>query len=312
MDKIVEALSKLLPQDKLGPVTEAIKQFLDEGHKTLETEYNQKLEEAYAQVNEDLKAETAKAEQGYQEAYAIIQDLRNRLDTQKIEFEQALEEGYEEAYQMLLAERGKNENIEVEMYDHYDQKLNQMKEYMIEKIDQFLQFKGHEIYEQARRDVVNDPRTVEHRVALDRIVDIVSDYISDDDFSAATNAKLEETRRKIEELEGHKKILEARNIRLSTDINRLNEQLRQTQSSLTESTQTVAQKEQQERVTKAKNATGRGEQITEGTKVIAEYNNTEKPAEKPEEKDTTLVEQFGGEDFFRQMQVLSGLKKDSE
>ena len=63
-----------------------------------------------------------------------------------------------------------------------------------------------------------------------------------------------------------------------------------------------------ERVEKAKKATGRGEKITEGTKVIAEHSET-KPV-KPEEKDTTLVEQFGGEDFFRQMQVLSGLKKD--
>lgn len=306
MDKIVEALSKLLPQEKLGPVTEAIKQFLEEAKVDLEAEFNQKLEEAYAQTNEELKSEKTTAEQGYQEAYAIIQDLRNRLETQKIEYEQALEEGYEEAYQMLLAERGKNENLEVDMYEQYDKKLAQMKEYMIDKVDQFLQYKGKEIYEQARRDIVNDPRTVEHRVALDKIVDIVSDYISDDDFSAVTNSKLEEQRRKVEELEGVKKILEARNIRLSTDVNRLNETLRQTQSSLNESVENT----RQERVEKAKKVTGRGEKITEGTKVIAEHKEEAVESEKPEGKDTTLVEQFGGEKFFHQMQVLSGLKRD--
>lgn len=310
MDKIVEALSKLLPQDKLTPVTEAIKQLLDESRKELEAEYNQKLEEAYAQVTTDLKSEEDKAEQGYQEAFSIIQDLRNRLETQKVEFEQALEEGYEEAYQMLLSERGKTENIEVDMYEQYDKKLAEMKEYMVDKVDQFLQHKGQTIYEQARRDLINDPRTVEHRVALERILDVVSDYISDDDFSAATNSKLEEMRRRVEELEGHKRILEARNIKLSTDVNKLQEQIRQTQDSLNESTQVAAEAVKQERVEKAKNVTGRGEVVTEGTKVIAEHKEEAKPAT-PEVKDTTLVEQFGGEEFFHQMQVLSGLKKDA-
>lgn len=301
MDKIVEALSKLLPQDKLGPVAEAIKQFLGESRTELEAEFNQKLEEAYATVSQQLKDEETKAEQGYAEAMNIIQDLRNRLETQKIEFEQALEEGYEEAYQMLLAEKGKNENIEVDIYETYDKKLAEMKEYMVDKVDQFLQYKGREIYEQARRDVVNDPRTVEHRVALDKIVDVVSDYISDDDFSAVTNGKLEESRRKIEELEGHKRILEARNIRLSTEINKLNEGLRKSQEVVTEATQ----HQKKERVAQAKQATGRGQKVTEG--IIAEYNENT-PAKPEGTKDTTLVE--GHEEFFRQMQVLSGLKQD--
>lgn len=304
MEKVIEALSKLLPQEQVGPVNEAVKQFLDEARKELEAEYNEKLEEAYAQVNDELKSETNKAEQGYQEAYAIIQDLRNRLSTQQIEFEQSLEEGYEEAYQMLLAERGKNENLEVELLAKYDGKLNEMKEWMVDKIDQFLQFKGKEIYEQARLDIVNDPSTAEHRTALNRIVDVVSDYITDEDYSAVTNGKIEESRRKIEELEANKKILEARNIRLSTDINRLNEQLRTAQSNINESV--VAEK--QERVEKAKKVTGRGNIELEQVKVIAEHQEQPK-VEQP--KDTTLVEQFDA-NFLKQMQVLSGLKKSEE
>ena len=300
MDKIIEALSKLLPEDKVEPVTGAVREFLEESSGVLEAEYNKKLEEAYAQVSKELKDSEQTAEQGYQESYQIITDLRNRLETQKVEFEQQLEHGYEEAYQMLVAEKGKNENIEVDMYEEYDKKLADMKEHMVDKLDQFLQYKGHEIYEQARRDIVSDPRTVEHRVALEKVVDVVSDYISDEDFAAVTSSKFEENRQKVDDLEGQKKILEARNIRLSTENNKLTEQVRQTNEVLTEATET-----KKERLEQVKNATGRGQKVTEG--IIAEFKEETQVEEDPEVKDTTLVENMG-EDFFEQMQVLSGLK----
>lgn len=300
MDKIIEALSKLLPEDKVEPVTGAVREFLEESSGVLEAEYNKKLEEAYAQVSKELKSSEQIAEQGYQESYQIITDLRNRLETQKVEFEQQLEHGYEEAYQMLVAEKGKNENIEVDMYEEYDKKLADMQEHMVDRVDQFLQYKGSEIYAQARRDVISDPRTVEHRIALEKVVDVVSDYISDEEFAVATNGKLEENRQRVEDLEGQKKILEARNIRLSTENNKLNEQVRETTNILTEATQNA----KKERVGKAENATGRGQKVTEG--IIAEFNG-EVSEEIPEVKDTTLVENMGSE-FFEQMQVLSGLK----
>jgi len=52
------------------------------------------------------------------------------------------------------------------MYEEYDNKLNQMKSYIVDKVDEFLQLKGSEIYEQARRDVLSDPRLAEHKVNL--------------------------------------------------------------------------------------------------------------------------------------------------
>jgi hypothetical protein len=62
---------------------------------------------------EDWRETTKKiegiAEQGYIEAYKIITDLKNRLESQKEESEKTLEKGFEEAYQMLLEERAKNE-----------------------------------------------------------------------------------------------------------------------------------------------------------------------------------------------------------
>ncbi len=280
MDKITEALKRLLPDDQITEVAGAVREMLEGAKAELESEYNQKLEEAYSQLSEEMSGAEKTAYQGYQEAYAIIADLRNRLEMQRDEYNKALEEGYEEAYQMLLSEREKNNTLEVDMYEEYDKKLSEMKDYIVEKVDQFLQFKGSEIYEQAKRDVLNDPRMAEHKVALDKIVDITSNYLSDEDYALATSAKLDEARKHTDELRGQLRIMEARNIRLSNDVTKLNEQVRHASELLTEQrhTRTAERKsqvitEQKERVQKVKNVKGRGHTNTEDGVVIAEYND---------------------------------------
>lgn len=297
MDKIVEALKKLLPQAEVNEVAEAVNELLEQAKTSLETEYNQKLEEAYAELTNELAEAEKTAEQGYEEAYAIIGDLRSRLEVQGEEYKAALEEGYEEAYQMLKTEREKNQNLEVEMYEEYDGKLAEMKEYIVDKVDQFLQLKGKEIYEQARQDIINDPRMAEHKVALERIIDITSNYLSDEDFAGVNSAKLESATKQIEELKGQMRILEARNIRISTENTKLTENIRQAQELISESRKVVAKEkksavvtEQKERVEKAKNATGRGTTSNE-TVVISEHTAAS-----------------GGDDV-DQLLVLSGLKR---
>lgn len=223
MDKITEALKKLLPESEINEVAAAVKEMLEQAKAGLETEYNQKLEEAYAELTSELSTAEKTAEKGYEEAYAIIGDLRNRLELQGEEYKSALEEGYEEAYQMLKTERDKNQQLEVEMYEEYDKKLAEMKEYIVDKVDQFLQFKGQEIYEQAKRDVLNDPRMAEHKVTLDKIIDLTSNYLSDEDFAAVSSSKLDEVNKSVEEMKGQLRIMEARNIRLSTENTKLNE-----------------------------------------------------------------------------------------
>lgn len=281
MDKIVEALKKLLPDSEVGEVAGAVKEMLESAKAELEGEYNGKLEEAYSELSTELAQAEKTAENGYQEAYAIIGELRNRLELQGEEYKHALEEGYEEAYQMLKNEKDKNNTLEVEMYEEYDRKLAEMKEYIVDKVDQFLQFKGGEIYEQAKRDILNDPRMAEHKVALDRIVDITSQYLSDEDFNGATSGKLEEASKAVEEMKGQLRIMEARNIRLSTENTKLNETVRQASELISESRKvsTASKKEaviteQKERVQKAKNVTGSGHTVdkTDGV-VIAEYAN---------------------------------------
>src|SRR3989344_3377532 len=117
MDRIVEALKKLVPDDQINEVAGAVKDMLAGAKSDLEQEYNSKLEEAYGQLSNELATAEKTAYQGYQEAYGIIADLRNRLETQRDEYNHALEEGYEEAYQMLLSEREKNNTLEVDMYE---------------------------------------------------------------------------------------------------------------------------------------------------------------------------------------------------
>lgn len=298
MDKIVEALKKLLPENEVNEVSEAVKELLEQAKANLEAEYNSKLEEAYAELTNELKDAETTAEQGYEEAYAIIGDLRQRLEVQGEEYKAALEEGYEEAYQMLKSERAKNANLEVEMYEEYDKKLREMKEYIVDNVDKYLQFKGQEIYEQARREVMADPRIVEHKVALDKIIDITSNYASADDFAGVNSAKIEEATKQIEELKGQMRILEARNIRISTENTKLNEAVRQAQEVINESRKVVTREkkaavisEQNERVEKAKNVTGRGNASSEQV-VIAEH-----------------ADAAGTNSDLDQMLVLSGLKR---
>ena len=308
MDKIQEVLSSLLPEEQVNEVSEAVEAMFDEARKEMETQYNDKLEEAYADLSEELRQAEKTAEQGYQEAYTIIEDLRNRLHTQKVEFESALEEGYEEAYQMLLAERGKNENIELDLYKEFDSKLGDMKEYFVDKLDQFLHYKGAEIYEQARRDVLNDPSMAEHRVVLDRVVETVANYISDDDYELVTNSKISSKEEEIDELRGQVRMLEARSIRLSAQNNKLNEQVREASDLLKENKKAEVIKEQNERVEKASEVQGRGDLVTENTKVIGEFHK-EETSQAKENNDTRLVESINPEEL-RQMQVLSGVKNN--
>lgn len=277
MDKILEALKNLLPESDVKEVAEAVKEMLEQAKSNLETEYNEKLEEAYSELTSELTESEKVAEKGYEEAYAIIGDLRNRLELQGEEYKTALDEGYAEAFDMLKKEQEKTQNLEVEMYEEYDKKLASMKEYVVDKVDQFLQFKGQEIYEQAKRDVINDPRMAEHKVTLDKIIDLTANYLSDEGFNAISSSKLEETNKSLEEMKGQLKIMEARNIRLSTENTKLNEAVRQSSDLISESKKAVTKEkkeeilsEQKERIEKSTNVMGRGK-LSGDDKLIKEF-----------------------------------------
>jgi hypothetical protein len=315
MDRIIESLKKLLPEDQVKEVASAVEESLNsskgEVTEELEKEYNEKLEGAYSELSTELSEAEKTAEQGYEEAYGVITDLNARLGAQKSEFDVALEEGYEEAYQMLISERNKNEGIEVEMYEEYDKKLAEMKEYIVDKVDEFLQHKGSEIYEQAKQDILNDPRMAEHKVAFDKVVDITADYLSDEDYTNNTSAKLDEVGKEVDELKGALKVLEARNIRLSTENNKLNEAVHETQQMLVETQEyaeyakeAVVIAEQKERESKAVDVEGKGQSVVEEkVKVIAEFN------ENNEETTTDANDTVPADEGLDDLLTLAGIKK---
>lgn len=280
-NKILESLKKLLPSDQINEVSSAVSEMIAEAKEQLEQEYNKNLEEAYSQLSQELSEAEKTAYAGYQEAYEIINDLRTRLEVQAAEHEQDMTEGFEQAYQKLLSERTNKSKVETDLYEEYDGKLAEMKAYIVDKVDEFLQQKGAEIYEQARHDLVNDPRVLEHKLALDKIVGITSEYLSDEERTFATSSKLEEARKAVEELKGQLRIMEARNIRLSSDNTRLTESVKKASTVINEHRNTAAVQnkktkllnEQKERSEKAKNVSGRGHTETENVQVIAEYNS---------------------------------------
>jgi hypothetical protein len=303
MNKILEALSGLLPKDQLTEVNAAVEQYLAEAEKDIQTKAEANLAEAYEELSAELAQAEKVAEHGYMEAYQMICDLRNRIDTMKEEFEATIEEEYESAYQLILTERAKNSNIEVEMYDEYDSKFVDMKEFVVDKLDEFLQFKGAEIYEQAKRDVLNDPRYAEYKVALDKIVEVTTNYLSEEDMAFATTTKLDESCRKIDQLEATVKMMEARNIKLSKDNTKLNEQVRHAADLITEARTT----DRTERVRNSKRVTGRGHgALDEDTKILSEYHNTERRRRDDDDEDD-LIE--GVNLDMRTLRVLSGVDK---
>lgn len=297
---ILEALGKLLPQENVSEVATAVEAMVKEVKDSVESEFNEKLEAAYADLASELKEAEAVAEKGYQEAHSIILDLRNRLDVQKAEFEATLEEEYGEAYKLLEAEKEKNTTLEADLHTHYEEELKKMHGFFVDKIDEFFKANGEEISEHIYRNIINDPTTVESRVALEKITDIVASHVADDELSVVNSKKLEEAVRSTEELKGQVKVLEARNIRLSAENTKLNESVRHAQTVIKEHTQTATKTEKKERVEAAKNVEGRGK-VAQDVEVIKE--TVDVPANKSE---TTLVEGLDA-DALAEFKVLAGL-----
>lgn len=297
MDKITQALKKVLPAEHIAEVTQAIEEVMAERFADMEEECRIKLEATYEQLSEERKADEQTAYEGYRQAYEIIGSLMNRLDEQRQEFEQALEEGFEEAYNELEREKGKNNNIELSLYDEFNKKLNEMKEVMVDKVDQFMDLQESEIWEAARREALNDPSLLEQRVAVEKMAEILSDYISADTLSGISSSKLDEAFRQIDALKGQLRIVEAKNVKLSAQKNRLEEQVRDANECITEATKV----DRKVRTNKSRIASGRGQRVV-NEQLISEYaapaNNSASGRE--------LVE---ANDPLNDLLVLSGLEE---
>lgn len=270
-EKVLNTLADLVPENSREKVGKAISEYLESTKAELEAEYESKLEEAYKSLATKIEDAEKTGEQGYSEAFEIICDLRDRLEIQKEEFEQHMEQEFEEAYQMLEGEKSKNGNLEVDLYQEYDNRLGEIREYIVDKVDQFLSQKGDEFLEIAKREVLNDPCMAEHKVALDKILEVAAGYISDEDFNFASSAKIEELHKQMEDQKSQMKILEARNMRLHTENTKMNEVARQAQEVLNEGSKI----ERMSRKNEARNVQSKGQRELEEVKVISEHQKAD-------------------------------------
>lgn len=305
-DRVLEALADLVPAEAQKKVATLVTSLLDEAvaeiQSKCETEYTSKLEEGYRIIAEEREKDLETAENGYNQAYNIIADLRARLARQEEEFQETLEEQYGEAYKMIQNERSKNENLEATLYEDFDHRTQKNKEYIVEKCDEFLTAMGEKYYELVRREVLNDPCTMEHRLAFEKILEVAKDYLSDEDIMLNTGSKIEELQTKLETVEVAKRQIEQKAMRLMTENSKMHEYLKETKELI----ENNILNEQNERLVNARNVEGRGKVASEperevrviGENVVNDSTTTDSdPYREPQ-------------DITEQWQVLAGISKD--
>lgn len=266
MDKITQALKKILPAEHVDEVTQAVAALVAEEVSRLEAEFQKNLDKAYEQNAAELQEGEAKAEAGYKQAYEIIAHLMNKLDEQRQEFETALEEGFDEAYAENEKLKAEKENAEAEIYNEFDNKLQQMKDIMVDKLDQFMALQEAEMLESATQHVLADPRLMEQRVVVEKMAELLADHMSDDSFAGVSSAKLEEAHKQIEALKGQVRLLESKSLNLSMQKKRLEEKVGDAEAIIAEATKA----ERKERANRRGIVSGRGKRVV-NDEVISEF-----------------------------------------
>lgn len=302
-EHVLKALSGLIPEDAQEKVSAAITSFLESAVKDIEKEYEEKLENAYEELRKDKQKDEKIAEEGYSQAWDMICEYKDRLELQNEEFKRAMDEGYEEAYQMLQEERRKNDTLETELYEEFENKLGDVKKLIVNKLDKFLQLQGEKYYEAAKRDLLNDPIFAEHKLAFERMLEAAATVLSDEDYGFANSTKVDTLVREVEELKNNVRTLEGKNMRLSMENTKLNEQVRYSESLITEGVKV----DKKARVEKAKKAEGRGEAVAKKRQVVI-GEQTDEPVSKGGED--RLVEH--GREVLQYWNYLSGLDKSEE
>ncbi len=128
--------------------------------------------------------------------------------------------------------------------------------------------------------------------------------MSDEEHALATSSKLEEAHKQTEELKGQIKMMEARNIRLSHENTKLNEQIRHSADLITESRKTT----KKERAQKVKSVSGRGKTVTQEEVAVIREHEGDAVTDANNDNTKVLVE---GLDF-ETLNLLAGTKKNQD
>lgn len=311
MDTITQALRKFLPAEHVAEVAKAVENVIAEQFSVMEQEFATKLENAYAQLTEEKEVVEATAFKGYQQAYEIIASLMNRLDEQAVEFEHTMNTEFGKAYSEIEKHKNKNNEIEDEVYDEFNKKLAEMKDIMVDKLDQFMSLQENELYEAAKREVLSDPRILEQRVAVEKMAEILSDYISNDQVAGVSSGKLEDAHKQIEDLKGKLRVIEGRNVNLKRKNEKLEEQVSEAHAVITEATKV----ERRERVNRRGIASGRGQRvvneqlINEFVAPTSQSNGSQELVEANDPLNDLLVLSGLDEQFYESAQNKNNKKK---
>lgn len=294
--KIMESFKGMIPEEQTSAVEEAINEFVQDTEAKIKKEYEKTLEESYKDWDTQLKEtreeakkkleETEKtAYDGYEEAKKLVEEKEEQIRKQKEEFENFLQEQYAEAKKMIDEEKGRNDKIEQELFESYTQQVQDIKEDLVNKIDEFLGDKIEEISESVKKELRNSPEVLEDKVAFERIKEIVASSLTPEVISNTASQKVDELEESISKLQSEVKALKAKNLRLATENQNYEKKLITENNQDDEETKREEiRKETERRVAEriAENAEGHGKVINE-TDLIKENAVDEKNTKKVEE-----------------------------
>ena len=286
-DQILEALAGLVPdveREKLNSVVTSLVS-------NVKSEYDARLQEAKNEMEAKRVNDWEVAKKGYAQAQEIIEDLRERLKLQAEEFKTEMNEEFSKAWNEILAERQKNLELEGRLYEQYNNRLKEGNEHIIDKLDEFLGEMGEEYYEAAKNEVLNDPCLAEHRVAFDKVLEIASRFVTEEDSLLNTNNRVEDLSRKLELAEAAKQRVESKAMRLMTENHQMQQFLKETKAIIEQN----VLNEQNERLANARKVEGRGKTVIEPERevILGEtVNSTATVETKSNGEPNSIVEQW--------------------
>jgi hypothetical protein len=320
--KIMESFKGMIPEDQTSAVKEAINEFVTDTEEKIKKEYEKTLEESYkdwdVQLKEARKESQTKlteaektAYDGYEEAKTMLEEKDRQIQTQKNEFEAFLAEQYEEAKKMIDEEKARNDKIEQDLYEAYTQQVQDIKEDLVNKIDDFLGDKIEEISEAVRKELRNSPEVLETKVAYNRIKDIVASSITTEDISESANEKVEALENAMAAIQSEVKALKAKNLRLATENQNYEKQALNESAQIDEvSNREKTRKETERRIAEkvAENVEGRGNvvNLTEED-LIKEKENAADEKGNQEKLDETTANDLGYANS-AELKKVAGLK----
>ena len=139
--------------------------------------------------------------------------LQRNLEDVRSEYEESLEEGFQEAWEVVEEQRSRNQKLEVELYEEYDDKLKEIKKYIVDKVHHFLVSEWKKIVQLGEDELVAKMDAWRKALTPAEMVQLAI---------GENNAKQD-----YDSLRAQIKILEARNIRLQCENRKLAEVIRE-------------------------------------------------------------------------------------